>query len=79
MGERDRLDRLHDLLRPRTYLQLGSRRPDLVARARRDTVLIAAELLVPADPPVQTRRLALRSDAAGCRLRRAGARSLSDR
>jgi hypothetical protein len=49
MGESDRLDRLHDLLRPRTYLQLGSRRPDHVARAQCGTVLVAADPVLPLD------------------------------
>src|SRR5687768_16746815 len=49
MQDVDLLDRLHTLLKPRTYLQLGSRQPERLARAVCGTVLVDPDPVFPLD------------------------------
>ena len=49
MANIDALERLHALLRPRAYLQLGLRRPEYVDLARCGAVLVAPDPQLPRD------------------------------
>jgi hypothetical protein len=52
MRQSELVERLHALVLPKTYLQLGSRRPELLAAARCASIVVDEDPCLPDDPAV---------------------------